>query len=269
MDGPLNRTTTVEVDRPLAQVTRLTLVGPQTRGALTLATFAALGAAVSEAGTDRDTRVVVITGTLGSFCSGLDLKFAPEITALTVEEMLDLQELAARAILAVRAIPQPVIAAVSGPAAGAGLSLALAADIAIAVPEATFTAAFVRVGLTGGDCGSSWLLPRAVGLARASELLLTGRKVTADEAERIGLVARVVPAEQLEDATAELAESLIRNSPLGLELTKRILQANVDAPSLEVAVEAENRNQVLASRSGNFPEALAAYTERRAPTYRT
>ena len=122
-------------------------------------------------------------------------------------------------------LAKPVIAAVNGAAAGAGFSLALAADIRIAAPAARFNAAFIKVGLTGGDCGSSWMLPRVVGLGHAYEILLTGRFVDSGEAARIGLVNRVVPAEELLNEALRVAEMITENSPLGVALTKRVVQA--------------------------------------------
>jgi enoyl-CoA hydratase/carnithine racemase len=152
---------------------------------------------------------------------------------------------------------------VNGPAAGAGFSLALAADIRIAAPTARFNAAFIKIGLTGGDCGSSWMLPRIVGLGHAYEILLTGRLVGADEAARIGLVNRVVPAEDLLASALETAELIAANSPLGVRLTKQVVQVNVDAPSLEAAVELENRNQTLAAGTQDMTEAMTAFIQKR------
>ena len=146
---------------------------------------------------DDTVRALVLTGSGRGFCAGLDLASAQRLPGLDAHDMLRQQEGWAAGITSLATITKPVIAAVNGAAAGAGFSLALAADIRLCTPEARFNAAFVRIGLSGGDCGSSWLLPRIVGLGRASEILLTGRFVNADEAERIGLVNRVVPAADL------------------------------------------------------------------------
>jgi enoyl-CoA hydratase/carnithine racemase len=186
---------------------------------------------------------------------------------MSAQEMLSGQEVWAGAVAALRKLSKPVVAAVNGPAAGAGLGLALAADVRIASPDASFVAAFVRIGLTGGDVGVSWMLPRIVGLGHASEMLLTGRAVDAGEAERIGLVNRVVPAEELLPAAHETAAAIAAHSPFGVRLTKKVLQANVDAPSLDAAIELENRNQVLTTRGADMPEALAAFRERRQPSF--
>jgi enoyl-CoA hydratase len=186
---------------------------------------------------------------------------------MTAAQLLREQESWAEAITSFQRLAKPVIAAVNGAAAGAGFSLALAADIRIAAPAARFNAAFIKVGLTGGDCGSSWMLPRVVGLGHAYEILLTGRFVDSGEAARIGLVNRVVPAEELLDEALRVAEMITENSPLGVALTKRVIQVNVDAPSLEAAVELENRNQTLAAGTHDMSEALRAFREKRPPVY--
>lgn len=263
----MKASTALRVDRPADGVVRLTLDGPETRNSLSVESFAELADAVTGADRAPGTRVIILTGAGKGFCSGFDLSLAADLPALPIESMFEIQQRAAAMILAVCRTNTPVIAAVGGAAAGAGFSLAMAADVCLATPEATFNAAFVRVGFTGGDCGSSWLLPRAVGRGRASEILLTGRMVSANEAERIGLVSRVVPRTDLETATLELANQIRGNSPFGVSLTKRVLHTNVDAPSLEAAMEVENRNQMLATRSADFTEALTAFQEGREPRF--
>jgi enoyl-CoA hydratase/carnithine racemase len=161
-----------------------------------------------------------------------------------------------------------VIAAVTGPAAGGGLSLALAADIRLASPRARFNAAFVRIGLSAGDLGASWLLPRLIGPAAAAEIAYTGRMVDAAEAERTGLVNRVVPEEGLLDAALEMAKAICRNSPGGVQLSKRALQANMEVGSYAAALELENRGQALLTRTEDMTEALAAFQDGRAPEFR-
>jgi enoyl-CoA hydratase/carnithine racemase len=184
-----------------------------------------------------------------------------------VSEFLRGQETWARAITAFRRLAVPVIAAVNGAAAGAGFSLALAADIRLAAPAARFSAAFIKIGLTGGDCGSSWALPRIVGLGLAYEILLSGRFVDAEEAARIGLVNRVVTEDALLGDALALARQIAANSPLGVRLTKQVVQTNVDAPSLEAAVELENRGQALAGSTQDMAEALRAFNEKRQPVF--
>lgn len=259
---------TLQVSSPAAGVTLVMLNRPERRNALTFRAFAELQALCDQVASDNTVRVVVLTGAGAGFCAGLDLDQAATLPQLDAADMLHRQEGWAGAITAFRLLPVPVIAAVNGAAAGAGFSLALAADVRLASPAARFNAAFVRIGLSGGDCGSSWLLPRIVGLGRASELLLTGRFVDADEAAAMGLVNRVVPAESLLAESLALAEQISTNSPLGVRLTKQALQANVDAP-LSAALELENRNQVLATRGPDMAEALAAFREKRQPRFGT
>lgn len=219
------------------------------------------------AGSDSD-RVVILTGAGGAFCSGLDLDDAAKLPAMSAPEISARMERWGSTVARLRALPQPIVAAVNGAAAGGGLSLALAADIRIGSPRTRFNAAFVRIGLTAGDLGVSWALPRLVGMGHAAELMYTGRFVEAEEAREIGLLNRVVPEERLLPAALELAAQIAANSPFGVRLSKRVLQANVDAPSLESALEMENRGQALATRSEDMAEALRAFREKRQPRFR-
>ncbi|MEA2445412.1 MAG: hypothetical protein QOJ12_2704 [Thermoleophilales bacterium] len=245
----------------------VTLNRPERLNAMTFGTFDELIEVCAEVRTDPDVRVVVLTGAGRGFCSGLDLDEAERLVSMTPYEMLTGQETWARGVTALRNLPKPVIAAVNGPAAGAGFGLALAADMRIASTTASFVAAFVRIGLTGGDVGVSWMLPRVVGMGLASEILMTGRAVDAEQAFRIGLVNAVVEPDALLDRARALAAEIAAHSPLGVRLTKQVLQTNVDAPSLEAALELENRNQVLSTRGSDMAEALGAFRERRAPRY--
>jgi enoyl-CoA hydratase len=212
--------------------------------------------------------VVILTGEGRGFCAGLDIQSDdPFGQQDPIETVFGRQEKVAALALALRDLPQPVIAAVNGPASGGGLALALACDIRVAVPEAIFNVAFVRIGLSGCDVGVSHLLPRIVGYGIASELMLTGARVDAARAERIGLVNAVVEPERLRDAALELAAQVSRNSPFGVRMTKEVLRRNVDAPSLEAAIDLENRTQVVATRTANAAEALGAFLERREPRF--
>jgi enoyl-CoA hydratase/carnithine racemase len=180
--------------------------------------------------------------------------------------MLQRQQVAARSLAEIRALPMPVIAAVNGAAAGGGFALALAADIRLASPNARFNAAMVRIGLSAGDLGISWHLPRLVGPGLAAEIAYTGRFVDAEEAERIGLVNRVVPAERLMEEALAIAKQIASNSPGGVQLSKRALQANQDTP-FSAALELENRGQALLTRGEDMPEALRAFKEGREPQF--
>ena len=164
-------------------------------------------------------------------------------------------------------MPFPVIAAIHGPAAGGGLALSLAADIRLAAPTAKFNAAFVRVGLSVGELGTSWQLTRLVGPGRAAEIGYTGRMVEADEAARIGLVNRIVPSDKLFDEALDLAKQIARNSPGGVRMSKRALQRNQEVTSYAAALELENRGQALLTRGEDMPEALAAFKDKREPEF--
>jgi enoyl-CoA hydratase/carnithine racemase len=258
---------TFSVDRSRAGVVLMTLNRPDRLNAITFEMFDEMHAFCDALTADRDARVLIITGEGRGFCSGLDLDEALKLPAMSPHEMMLGQQHWAGAFQKFHELPQPVIAAVNGPAAGGGLGFALVADIRLAAPPATFNAAFVRIGLSAGDVGVSWSLPRVVGLGRAAEIMLTGRFVEAEEAERIGLVNRVVPAEDLLDEAFAIAELIALNSPFGVTLTKRVLNANVDAGSLSQAIELENRGQTLATRGDDFLEALNSFRDKRPASF--
>ncbi|SNR95970.1 enoyl-CoA hydratase/isomerase family protein [Blastococcus mobilis] len=213
-------------------VATVVLDRPQRLNALTEEMFEELPRALQELDADPSVRVILLTGAGRGFCAGMDLADASSLPERVTAELVRAQDRWGQATLALREISVPVIAAVNGPAAGAGLSLALAADIRVASTAARFNAAFIKIGLTGGDVGSSWLLPRIVGLGHAYELLLTGRLIDATEALRIGLVNRVVEPDELLPTAGALAREIAANSPTGVRLTKQVVQTNVDAPSL-------------------------------------
>ena len=216
---------------------------------------------------DTDTRAIVLTGEGRAFCAGLDIKDPRSFDQDNTVHAYDLQEMFGRMCTAFGEVGQPIIAAVNGVASGAGFVFALAADMRIAVHEARFNMANVRIGFSGCDLGSSYWLPRYVGLGLASELLMTGRFMDAAEAERRGVVNRVVDADGLLPAATELAAEIARNSPFAVRMTKQVLRSNVDAPSLRAAVELENRTQILCTRTDDFVEALAAFQEKRDPQF--
>jgi enoyl-CoA hydratase len=198
--------------------------------------------------TQRDVRVVVLTGTGRGFCSGIDLRdFGPNVpdAADPAIDRIRFQEMMASLPAAIRAIPQPVVAAINGPAVGGGLAVCLAADVRICGASASFGNAAILLGLSGAEMGMSYFLPRIVGLSVAADWMLTGRTVSADEAYRCGLVSELVPDERLLDRALELASSIAAHSALAVQMTKRALQVNTDAPDLFAAMEVENRNQVI------------------------
>ena len=158
-----------------------------------------------------------------------------------------------------RRCPQPVLSLVHGAACGGGFALALASDIRIAGESARMNAAFIRIGLSACDIGVSYFLPRLVGTSVASELLLTGRFIHADRALRTGLVSEVVPDNELADAAQPYIDEMLDATPLGLRLTKECLNMSIDAQSLEAAIAMEDRNQILASQSGDFRERVQQF----------
>lgn len=218
---------------------------------------------------DAPLRALILTAAgERAFCAGFDLDEIHQITEMGVREFLKFQETATGGIQAIRHLPFPVIAAIHGPAAGGGLALALAADIRLAAPTAKFSAAFVKVGLSMGELGTSYNLSRLIGPAKAAEIGYTARIVLADEAERIGLVNHVVPSEKLFDEAMSLARQIAQNSPGGVRMSKRAIQRNQEITSYAAALELENRGQALMSRTSDMPEALAAFKEKRAPNFR-
>jgi enoyl-CoA hydratase/carnithine racemase len=223
---------------------------------------------VARALRDSGARALILTGTgERAFCAGFDLDEIDVITTMGVREFLKFQETATGGIQGIRHLPFPVIAAVHGPATGGGLALALAADIRLAAPTAKFSAAFVKVGLSIGELGTSYNLTRLVGPGRAAEIGYTGRIVAAEEAERIGLVNRIVPTDELFDAALVMAQQIAENSPGGVRMSKRAIQRNQEITSYAAALELENRGQALMTRTEDMPEALAAFKEKRAPHF--
>ncbi len=218
-------------------------------------------------GKHNEVRAVVLTGAGRAFCAGLDIKDPNSLDQTNTVHAYDLQENFGRMCAHLAEVPQPIIAAVNGAASGAGLVFSLASDMRLAAPEARFNMANVRIGFSGCDLGSSYWLPRVVGLGLASELMMTGRFIGAEEGERRGLVNRVVPADGLVEAAIDLAAEIARNSPFAVRMTKQVLATNVDAPSLRAAIELENRTQILSTRTRDFEEALAAFQEKREPEF--
>jgi enoyl-CoA hydratase len=220
---------------------------------------------------DRSTRVVVLTGSGRGFCAGLDLKGAgraPGTDGLgRVPAGMVSQQHIASLVPKMRSLRQPIIAAVNGPAAGGGLALALASDVRLASPEARFNVAFVRIGLSGCDIGVSWLLPRLIGASRAFELLLTGRIVDAAEADRLGLVSRVVDDRPVLDAALDVADEMLANSPTGVWMTKEVMWSQLEIGSLQAGIDLENRTQIMTSMTEDMAEALRAFAEKRPPSF--
>ncbi|WBU31555.1 enoyl-CoA hydratase/isomerase family protein [Rhodopseudomonas palustris] len=221
---------------------------------------------------DRTTRVVVLKGAGANFCAGLDLKHAMarragENATPGVTESLDSQRRIADIVMLMRRCPQPIIALIRGAAAGGGFALALASDVRIAGRSARMNCAFIKLGLGGCDIGTSYFLPRLVGVSVASELILTGRFIGAERALMTGLVSELVEDDQLEAAAQPFVDAMMAASPVGLRLSKECLNMAVDAGSIEQVIAMEDRNQVLCSRSEDFKEGVAAFLEKRKPVY--
>ncbi|MDP3689651.1 enoyl-CoA hydratase/isomerase family protein [Bradyrhizobium sp.] len=253
-------------------VDRVTLNRPDSLNALNPDMVDALNTYFEGLQRNRATRVVVLKGAGASFCAGLDLKHAMARRAGQQEppgvtESLDSQRRIADIVLLMRRCPQPIIALVQGSAAGGGFALALAADIRIATKSARMNCAFIKLGLGGCDIGTSYFLPRLVGVSVASELILTGRFIHAERALAVGLVSEVVDEGGLDAAAAPYVEAMMTASPVGLRLSKECLNMSVDAGSIEAVIAMEDRNQVLCSRSEDFNEGIRAFLEKRKPVY--
>lgn len=264
-------TSTVEISEPTAGVRLLTLHRPERLNAMNVEMVQGLHDALDGIATDRTCRTVVITGAGRGFCAGLDLSgYGPAPGATGNDRVQDgfaTQRHIAALVPRLRSLPQPVISAVNGAAAGGGLALALASDVRIASASARFNVAFVRIGLSGCDIGVSWLLPRLIGASRAWELMLTGRIIDATRADQIGLVSRVVPDDELLPAALEVAAEIAANSPYGVAQTKEVMWSQLEIGSLQAGIDLENRTQLLASQTGQLAEAMAAFLEKRPPVF--
>ncbi len=240
---------------------------PHHLNALTDDTVAETGRLLDKVAADRAIRVLILTGAGRAFCAGFELGLADDAPdSAEVGETpawMFRQEAFSGLITRLRALRQPVIAAVNGTANGAGLCLALASEIRIASSTAKFNAAFVKIGLSGCDMGAGWLLPRAVGLSCAFEILLTGRMVEAAEAHRIGLISELLDEPALMPRALEIARSIAANDPFGVWMTKRGVWACIETPGLHTALELENRTQILARTTGGLSKAARAFRERK------
>ncbi len=249
----------------------LTLDRPDRLNAMNHRLVAELHDRFDEIRDDPDLRCVVITGAGRGFCAGLDLRDGAAVPEAAdrgrVQQGMATQQHIATLIPHLRSLKVPVIAAVNGPASGGGLALALGADVRVCSRSATFNVAFVRIGLSGCDIGVSWLLPRLIGASRAFELLLTGRIVDAEEADRLGLVSRLVDEGAAVDAALEIADQVVANSPLGVWMTKEVTWSQLEIGSLQAGIDLENRTQIMTSMSGDMTEAVQAFVEKRPPNF--
>jgi enoyl-CoA hydratase len=241
-------TETIVVDRARPGVAVLQHNRPRQLNAINEVMRDELTATLAALGADRDVHAVVLTGAGRGFCSGLDVRnFSPH-TVLASDPAIDrlrFQEAMAALPQAIRDLPQPVVAAVNGPCVGAGFAMCLAADIRICSVDATFGNGAILLGLSGAEMGMSYHLPRIVGTSVAADWMMTGRTVSAQEADHRGLVSQLVAADELRVRALDMAAAIADLPPLAAQLTKRALQVNTDAAGLSSALELENRNQVL------------------------
>jgi 2-(1,2-epoxy-1,2-dihydrophenyl)acetyl-CoA isomerase len=245
------------------QVATITLDRPDALNSLTVPLKRDLLDAFKTAARDPDVRVVVLTGSGRAFCAGQDLRerLEPDAAPLAVE----VRERYNPIIRAMVELDKPIVGAINGVAAGAGASLAFACDIRIAAEGATFVLGFGRVGLIP-DSGATWLLPRLIGASKATELALTNDPLSAADAERLGLVAKVVPADELAAASRQLAARLAAGAPMAIALTKRAMRRALEA-SLEGTLEYEADLQGVAGRTRDHGEGIAAFIEKRSPRF--
>ncbi|POX60735.1 enoyl-CoA hydratase [Streptomyces sp. Ru62] len=249
-------------------VATVTLARPEKLNALTFGAYADLRDLLAELSRERAVRALVLAGEGRGFCSGGDVdEIIGATLAMDTAQLLDFNRMTGQVVRAIRECPFPVIAAVHGVAAGAGAVLALAADFRIADPSARFAFLFTRVGLSGGDMGAAYLLPRVVGLGHATRLLMLGEPVRAPEAERIGLISELAEEGRADQTAAELARRLAEGPALAHAQTKALLTAELDMP-LAAAVELDASTQALLMNGEDYAEFHAAFTEKRPPKWR-
>ena len=261
----------VLVDRPRPEVAVITLNRPEKLNAMNIDLVDGLHDALDEVDEDNAIRVVILTGAGRGFCAGADLSGFGEVPGTAdlgaAPTMFRHQQRIARLIPRMRALRKPIIAAVNGPAAGGGLALVCGSDVRLASDTARFNAAFVRIGLSGCDIGVSWTLPRLVGASHAHLMMLTGRLIDAATAERWGLVSEVLPADELLAGAHRVADEIVRNSPMGVWMTKEVMWSNLEVPSMQAGIDLENRTQVLCGQTQDCREAMGAFAEKRDPKF--
>ncbi|MFJ9409573.1 enoyl-CoA hydratase family protein [Streptomyces sp. NPDC101393] len=248
-------------------VVTVTLARPAKLNALTFEAYADLRDLLAELSRERSARALVLAGEGRGFCSGGDVdEIIGATLGMDTGQLLDFNRMTGQVVRALRECPFPVIAAVHGVAAGAGAVLALAADFRVADPSARFAFLFTKVGLSGGDMGAAYLLPRVIGLGHATRLLMLGDAVRAPEAERLGLVSELAEEGRADTAAAALARRLADGPALAHAQTKALLTAELDMP-LAAAVEMDAATQALLMNSDDYAEFHAAFTEKRAPKW--
>lgn len=245
----------------------VTLNRPESLNAMSRTMMLELQHYFGELYTRPEIRAVVLRGAGKAFCAGLDLKERRQPGEGGPVNELRVQRRVSEIVMRMRRAPQPIISLIHGAASGGGFALALASDIRLAGPGARMNAAFIRIGLTACDVGVSYFLPRLVGSALASELLLTGAFIDAERALKVGLVSDLVPEADLEARGQAMVDAILANSPLGVRLTKEALNMNIDAQSLEAAIALEDRQQILCAQTDDMREGIGAFLEKRDPAY--
>jgi enoyl-CoA hydratase/carnithine racemase len=248
-------------------VATITLNRPERLNALTFEVYRELTDTFAALKDEREVKVVVITGAGRAFCSGGDVHdIIGELFSRDMEGLLDFTRMTCELIRNMRSLPKPVIASLNGTTAGAGACIALASDIRIASEEAKIAFLFVKVGLSGADMGAAHLLPRVVGLSKATELLFTGDFISANEAERIGLYNRVVSASDLQSTTAEFAGRLAAGPSFAIAKTKEMLNRELDM-TFSAALECEAQAQAICMQHPDYREAYEAFVAKRTPLF--
>lgn len=259
------------IDEPFEGVRRITINRPEAMNAFTFPMYQELLEILAATKLDPRVRVVILTATGRGFCTGHDLKaggtpdWVPDGVGKAYQSRYSLGVITAIPV-AIRNLPQPVICGINGTVAGMAMAFTLAADISVAAQSAKFVNSIHNAG-SGAELGLSYMLPRAVGVQRAAELLFTARPVLADEAERIGLVLKTVPDDALQEACLEIARNIVVNVPMGIWVTKQSLWANQNAASLEQAIEFESRGVFIAQSMEDKAEKQKAFFEKRPPVF--
>lgn len=253
----------VEISHPEAHITQLTLNRPEALNSLTYELVDELHQALDAVHADHECRAVIITGAGRGFCAGLDLKGFGTIPGTEdhgrPQQGMAVQQFIAKLVPHMRATRQPIISAINGAAAGGGFAIALASDVRICGESAKFGSAFVRLGISGCDIGVSWLLPRLIGASRSHELLLTGRVFDSEEADKLGLVSKLVPDAELLDQAMSTARQIAANSPMGVWMTKEVMWSNLEISSMQAGIDLENRTQIMTSATEDSRAAMAGF----------
>jgi enoyl-CoA hydratase len=261
----------VLVDVPHPAVARITLNRPERLNAIDSDLLDGLYEGLDQVDNDRDIRCVILTGAGRGFCAGADLKGmgqAPGTDGMgRVPAMFLMQQRIVGVVTRMRRVKKPIIAAVNGPAAGGGLAFVLGSDVRIAAASARFSAAFIKIGISGCDISTSWLLPKIVGTGNAHLLMLTGRVIDAETARAMQLVVDLVPDDALMDTAFAVADEIATNTPFGVWMTKEVMWSALEIPGQQAAIDLENRTQVLATSLDDAQAQMESFFSKEQPEY--